>query len=48
MGPTRAPVASATPFEMTSAQMASVPMRPVGPCCSVEPMGKMMPVEVWR
>ena len=33
---------------MISGQMASVPMRPFGPCCSWEPMGMMMSVLPWR
>src|SRR6516165_9895191 len=42
VGPTRAPAASPTPRAITSAQIASVPIRPVGPCCSVEPIGRIM------
>src|SRR5262245_2452999 len=43
VGATNAPVASPTPRATASAQMASVPISPFGPCCSVEPMGMMMP-----
>jgi hypothetical protein len=28
---------------ITSAQIASVPISPIGPCCSVEPIGRMIP-----
>ena len=48
VGPTMAPVASPTRRAMNSAQMASVPISPFGPCCSVEPMGMMMPLDVFR
>src|SRR5258708_6980423 len=43
VGPTQAPVLSPTPRAITSAHSASVPIRPFGPCCSVEPIGMMMP-----
>jgi hypothetical protein len=33
----------ADPRAMTSAQIASVPIRPFGPCCSFEPIGMMIP-----
>src|SRR5712691_1851282 len=45
VGPTRAPIASPRRRPITSGQIASVPMRPFGPCCSVEPIGMMMPFE---
>ncbi len=48
VGATSAPVASPTPLAMTSGQSASVPMKPLGPCCSVEPIGMRMAVEVSR
>ncbi len=48
VGPTNAPAASPTPRAITSAQIASVPMTPIGPCCSVEPIGRMMPRLVRR
>ena len=38
----------AAPRPIISAVSASVPIRPVGPCCSVEPIGMMMPVLVLR
>ena len=43
VGPTSAPAVSPTPLAITSAQIASVPIRPLGPCCSVEPIGRMIP-----
>ena len=43
VGATTAPVASPIPRATTSAVMASVPMSPFGPCCSVEPIGITMP-----
>ena len=48
VGPTRMPLSSPASFAMNSGQMASVPSRPFGPCCSVEPIGTMMPVEDLR
>src|SRR5882672_3496202 len=48
VGPTRAPISSPRRRPITSGQIASVPMRPFGPCCSVEPIGMMMPLERWR
>ena len=48
VGATMAPAASPTPSAMTSAQIASVPMIPLGPCCSVEPIGTMIPFEPSR
>src|SRR6266851_1459245 len=48
VGPTRAPISSPNCLPMNSGQIASVPMRPFGPCCSVEPIGMMMPFERWR
>ena len=48
VGATSAPVSSPTAFASTSGQSASVPMKPFGPCCSVEPMGIMMAVELLR
>ena len=44
----RAPAFSPAPRPIISAVSASVPIRPVGPCCSVEPIGMMMPVLVLR
>ena len=48
VGATAAPVSSADRHARVSAQMASVPMSPVGPCCSVAPMGTMTPSESSR
>ena len=48
VGPTRAPVMSAIAKATVSAVMLSVPIRPVGPCCSVEPVGMTTPVEFFR
>ena len=48
VGPTTAPAISPADMAMASAQMASVPISPVGPCCSVDPMGIMTPVEVCK
>jgi hypothetical protein len=48
VGATSAPTFSPTPRPIISAVSASVPIRPVGPCCSVEPIGMMMPVLVLR
>src|SRR5216683_2657394 len=48
VGPTRAPISSPRRRPMNSGQIASVPISPFGPCCSVEPMGMMMPFERWR
>ena len=31
-----------TPKEIDSAVIASVPIAPVGPCCSVEPIGRII------
>ena len=42
VGATRASAFSPTPLATASAQRASVPMSPLGPCCSVEPMGMMI------
>ena len=39
---------SLMPKAMVSGQIASVPINPVGPCCSVEPMGIIMPDERFR
>src|SRR3984885_12100513 len=46
--PTKALANYTTPFAITSAQLASVPMRPYGPCCSVDPIGSIMPEEWLR
>jgi hypothetical protein len=43
VGPTIASAVSPTPRATISAQIASVPISPIGPCCSVEPIGRMMP-----
>ena len=40
---TSAPEASPTPSAMTSAQVPAVPNRPIGPCCSVDQIGAMIP-----
>ena len=42
VGATSAPVASPTARATASAVSASVPTRPLGPCCSVEPIGMMI------
>lgn len=36
------------PKARISGQSASVPMKPVGPCCSVEPTGMITPLDVSR
>ena len=43
VGPTRMSPSHGMPRAIASAQIASVPMAPVGPCCSVEPIGITMP-----
>src|SRR5579875_3201403 len=43
-----APILSPAPLATNSASRWSVPISPFGPCCSVEPMGMMMPREVRR
>ena len=48
VGPINMPLASPARLAMTSGQIASVPSRPFGPCCSVEPMGIMIPVDFLR
>jgi hypothetical protein len=48
VGATSAPTFSPTPRPIISAVSASVPIRPVGPCCSVEPIGMMIPVLLLR
>src|SRR5260221_4982697 len=48
VGTTRAPIPSPRRRPMNSGQIASVPISPFGPCCSVEPIGMMMPFERWR
>src|SRR5262249_33412894 len=48
VGATRAPIASPTPLETNSASRWSVPISPFGPCCSVEPIGMMMPRDARR
>jgi len=44
VGATMAPTASPAQRAISSEVIASVPIRPLGPCCSVEPIGTMMPV----
>src|SRR6476469_6264429 len=48
VGPIKALAASPTPQAIALAAMASVPIKPVGPCCSVEPIGIIMPRELSR
>ena len=48
VGATSAPTFSPTPRPIISAVSASVPIKPVGPCCSVEPIGMMIPVLLLR
>jgi hypothetical protein len=48
VGATMAPWASPMPWAISSGQSASVPMKPVGPCCSVEPMGMMIALEPFK
>src|SRR5271163_2567401 len=48
VGATRQPILSPTPLATNSASRWSVPIRPFGPCCSVEPIGTMMPRELRR
>ena len=43
VGAISVPARSDTPRATVSGQMASVPIRPLGPCCSVDPMGMMIP-----
>jgi hypothetical protein len=43
VGPTNTSQCACMAQAMDSLVMASVPIKPVGPCCSVEPMGKTMP-----
>lgn len=47
-GATATPSISPARHATASAHRASVPIRPVGPCCSVEPMGRMMEREMPR
>ena len=48
VGPTSAPDSSPMACAMDSAVKLSVPIMPVGPCCSVEPVGITTPCDVWR
>src|SRR5471032_1038622 len=48
VGPTRASISSPSCLPITSGQIASVPIKPFGPCCSVEPIGMIMPFECLR
>ena len=45
VGATMASWRSPAPWATSSGQSASVPTKPVGPCCSVEPIGMTMPRE---
>ena len=48
VGATKTSIFLAMPSAISSGHSASVPMKPVGPCCSVEPMGIRMPVDFFR